>query len=244
MDIVRDRSSKARDQYETITKNIRFNFYRSFSCPVLLGHNKDDCYENVFANLSKQIHFENLFGMNETLTENGVLIVRPFLSISKKNIIEKAHELLIPYLEDSTPAWSRRGKMRDSLIPVIETFDQNILKGIDQFVEHTRFLQEQWEINFKTWRETIKYKNDQPLIEINTDNLFYKTNNEQISFWIRFWFSLEQESRPSNKSFKQLIQNIESFTSDMKSKKQVLNKTTIVEISETKLVISFNPLEN
>jgi tRNA(Ile)-lysidine synthetase-like protein len=240
MDIVRDRSSKARDEYETVTKEIRFNFYRSFGCPVLLGHNKDDCYENVFANLSKQIHFENLFGMNETLSENKVLIVRPFLSIVKKSIIEKAHELCIPYLEDSTPAWSRRGKMRDSLIPVIESFDQNILKGMDQFVEHTRFLQEQWEINFKTWREIINYNKDESYVELDTENLFYKTNKGQLSFWIRFWFSLERETRPSNKSFKQLIQNIESFTSDIKSKKQVLDKTTIIEMSETKLVISFN----
>ena len=139
MKITRERQSKLREEYESITKEIRFNFYKSFQCPILLGHNKDDCYENVFANLSKQIHFENLFGMNETLMENEVLILRPFLGISKKVYLIKLTNcvfliwriLLLPGLEEE--------KMRDSLIPVIESFDQNILKGMDQFVEHTIF---------------------------------------------------------------------------------------------------------
>jgi len=236
MNITRERNSKAREQYERTTRDARFKFYKSFDCPILLGHNKDDCYENIFANLSKQIHFENLFGMSETLCENDIIIVRPFLEIPKKDILIKAHQLNIPYLEDSTPAWSRRGKMRDSLIPVIQDFDSNILKGLDEYVKRTKFLEEFWETNFNTWRETINKTSDAEY-NIDVTNNFYKENFKQTSFWIKLWFSLEKQTRPSNKSFRQLIEKLScSFT---KNSTYVLSKDVNIQIFKQHLLINF-----
>ena len=177
MTIQRERSSKYRENYEKITRDLRYEFYRSF-CPVVLGHNKDDCYENVFANLSKQIHFENLYGMKEVLSEQEITIVRPFLEIYKKDIIKKAHELHIPYLEDSTPAWSRRGKMRDSLIPVIQNFDPHILRGVDEYISYTK-IEDYWESNFNEWK-TVTINSDS--FTIDKTNKFYQQNYKQLYF--------------------------------------------------------------
>jgi len=236
MKIVRNRSSKVREEYEKVTKEIRFNFYKSFDCPVLLGHNKDDCYENVFANLSKQIHFENLFGMTYKSSDFDVTIIRPFLEIPKKDIIEKADKLYIPYLEDSTPAWSVRGKMRDSLIPTIQNFNSNILKGFDEYIKTTKFLEKYWKKNFDEWRETevIDIENK---VTINCSNSFYKESYGQISFWINLWFTFNKPTRPSNKSFKQLIEKLQH--SYEKKYVYVLSKNVDIEISKEKLVINF-----
>ena len=238
MHIVRNRSSKYREDYERATKKIRFNFYKSFGCPILLGHNKDDCYENVFANLSKQIHFENLFGMTPTSIDNDVTIIRPFLDITKSSIIERAHYLNIPYLEDSTPAWSARGKMRDSLIPTIQDFDCNILKGFDEYIKTTRFFENYWEKNFNIWRdsvnENIVSKTVRSYTLDKTDN-FYLENFKEISYWIKFWFTLEQQSRPSNKSFRQLIEKLKTpFT---RNTTHILGKQVKINITEKHLVI-------
>ena len=198
-----------------------------------MGHNKDDCYENIFANLSKQIHFENLFGMSEILCENDIIIVRPFLEIFKKDILAKAHQLNIPYLEDSTPAWSRRGKMRDSLIPIIQDFDSSILKGLDEYVKRTKFLEEFWEKNFNSWRETVNKTSDTEYV-LDTTNDFYKENFQQTSFWIKLWFSLEKQTRPSNKSFRQLTEKLSApFTKDSN---YVLSKDVNIKILKDHLV--------
>ena len=241
MNITRERRSKYREDYEKITKEIRFNFYKTFECPILLGHNKDDCYENIFANLSKQIHFENLFGMSPISCDYDVTIVRPFLGIYKKSIIEKAHELNIPYLEDSTPAWSVRGKMRDSLIPNINEFDCNILTGFDEYIKRTKFLESYWDKNFKIWRDSIiknTISDNEIIYTIDKSNEFYIDNYQEISFWIKFWFTLKLKSRPSNKSLRQFIEKIK--TPFIKNTAYILGKNIKVEIAESKLVINLS----
>ena len=116
--------------------------------------------------------------MKEVLSEQEITIVRPFLEIYKKDIIKKAHELHIPYLEDSTPAWSRRGKMRDSLIPVIQKFDSHILRGVDEYISYTKNLEDYWESNFNEWRETVVVNSDS--FTINKTNKFYQQNYKHL----------------------------------------------------------------
>lgn len=231
-EIQRSRHSLLRNAYETITRNIRFSFYEYFNCPIVLGHNRDDTFENIFSNLSKQIHFDNLFGMKEISIENNIIILRPLLSCNKKNILSYAITQGIPYLQDSTPKWSKRGKTRDILIPHINDFDTNILVGLEEYVKYTKFLEEQWQHSFKKWvsnsvhykkslnsnqeneyhisnqetKQTLKQET-KPLIEINRDT-FFETNYTHISFWIKIWFELNLDTRPSNKSILNLIQTI------------------------------------
>jgi len=64
---------------------------------------------------------------------------------------------------------------------------------------------------------------------------FYKENYQEISFWIKFWFTLQQYSRPSNKSFRQFIEKIKMpFVRDSM---YVLGKNVNIQISEKELVI-------
>lgn len=136
-EIKRTRDSD-REFYEQITRDIRFDTYikvRDTTCsPVILGHNQDDCLENVFSNIKKQKNYNNLFGMEEYTEERDVKILRPLLNVSKAEIIAFANEYNIPYTYDSTPDWSERGKLRDELIPSIKAFDPSLIEGIVQMV--------------------------------------------------------------------------------------------------------------
>lgn len=207
-EIKRERSTQFRTMYEEVTRKIRFSFYKHFNCPVILGHNRDDTFENMFSNLSKCIHFDNLAGMSDISKEDDVYILRPFLSIDKYNLVAYADKLNIPHLYDSTPPWSRRGKTRDTLIPAINAFDPLILKGLEQFANYTRFLHSQWEHQFEKWNvENVKKKEKQLII--NKDR-YFNDNYTNISFWVRIWFDNDMPTRPSNKSFHNLIHNIDT----------------------------------
>jgi tRNA(Ile)-lysidine synthase TilS/MesJ len=194
--------------YEDITRQIRFSFYSAFKCPVILGHNLDDCFENVFQNLSKQIHFENLFGMKPQSSEQGVPILRPMLEIPKKEILLFADYMDIPHLYDSTPSWSRRGQMRDILIPGIQTFDSHILPGLQEFVKRSIFLEQQWLDSFQEFYTKVQYSQDKKSYTLPR-NSFFQTNSGSLNFWITLWHTLgTTTSRPSNKSFLNLIQQL------------------------------------
>lgn len=137
-----------RNVYETYTKRVRFATYQtvwkyicethhnhvvvqsSLSQPiVLLGHNKDDCFENVVTNSMSKTKYDNLFGMSYVSHQDGVTMVRPLLGVYKKHIIAYARENGIPFLCDSTPVWSQRGKIRDIVVPSLNQFDPKCIDG-------------------------------------------------------------------------------------------------------------------
>jgi tRNA(Ile)-lysidine synthetase-like protein len=121
---------KHREFYEKITREIRFNIYKKVGGSIILGHNKDDSLENIFSNIKKKKHYKNLLGMSIYSNDKDGEIFRPLLNINKKEIIDFANKYKIPYVYDSTPSWSERGKMRDILIPQIINFDKDIIPGL------------------------------------------------------------------------------------------------------------------
>lgn len=129
-----------RDLYETYTRNVRYMCYKNVhtlhwlaeegSAPhVLMGHNKDDCFENILTNIKSCNKYENLIGMEKDMCVDTIRFLRPFLNISKEDIIAYAKSHGIPYLYDSTPKWSQRGKIRDKIMPVLKEWDAIAIPG-------------------------------------------------------------------------------------------------------------------
>jgi tRNA(Ile)-lysidine synthetase-like protein len=125
-----------RDLYEVATKDIRFDMYeqvtrmfpnRDAEVVVLLGHNKDDCFENIVTNISMKNNYSNLSGTEEFATISGIRFWRPLLNVMKCDIIDFAHTVNIPYLQDSTPSWSARGKIRDTIYPALKLINPDIM---------------------------------------------------------------------------------------------------------------------
>ena len=102
---------------------------------IALGHNRDDCIENIFTNIIRNKNYDILKGMRLLGSENDVNILRPMLDISKSDIYKLANQFKLPYLYDSTPDWSERGKLRDNLIPSINNFNSRIIPGLEKLAE-------------------------------------------------------------------------------------------------------------
>ena len=97
---------------------------------MILGHNMDDCLENIFSNIKNGKSFSNLVGMETESYQQGVLLIRPMLQIRKSEILKFAHNYNIPYLWDSTPKWSQRANYRDYLIPSIEKYEPALVPSL------------------------------------------------------------------------------------------------------------------
>jgi tRNA(Ile)-lysidine synthetase-like protein len=138
--------------YEEITRKIRFDFYNKIiknNFIVALGHNRDDCIENIFSNITIQKKYDNLKGMVYLGIENDVKIIRPFLDINKKDIYYLANKYKLPYFYDSTPHWSDRGKKRDKLIPFLNNFDERIIIGLENLSNHIKSINKVYEEHIK-----------------------------------------------------------------------------------------------
>jgi tRNA(Ile)-lysidine synthase TilS/MesJ len=81
--------------------------------PVLLGHIQDDVVENIWTNIVMNTHLGDLKKMQAEEVQMGVYIARPFLQMEKRAIYAAAKLLAVPYLKNTTPSWSNRGKFRE-----------------------------------------------------------------------------------------------------------------------------------
>eukprot|EP00301_Raphidiophrys_heterophryoidea_P007417 c12876_g1_i1.p1 GENE.c12876_g1_i1~~c12876_g1_i1.p1 ORF type:complete len:676 (-),score=190.64 c12876_g1_i1:185-2152(-) len=114
-----------RDEYEAISRDIRYSAYRNVldgvGCEaVMFGHHQGDLQENVISNVMKGGGILDLAGMHECSIVNHVSIWRPLLAHPKSDIFHFAHKYGVPYFKDTTPKWSTRGKTRNHLVPLLE----------------------------------------------------------------------------------------------------------------------------
>lgn len=127
-----------REWYEKVTRDIRYNLYKLMqqrhpkkSC-IVLGHIRDDCIENVFTNLSKGQHIFNLCKLEENSVMYDVDIWRPAIKVDKSQIYKIAHTHYIPWLNNTTPSWSNRGRLRENFIPAyIDQFGYESFKQLE-----------------------------------------------------------------------------------------------------------------
>ncbi len=145
-----------REVYESYTRDRRFNGYLSCAdkdvpvgdgpcVRVVLGHNQDDTIENILTNLAGQSHYDNLRGMQgvscQTHRDQQIQFLRPLLGISKREIYEFANTYRIPYLVDSTPKWSQRGKIRDIVRPALESWNPEMLGALQILADRMTDMQ-------------------------------------------------------------------------------------------------------
>jgi tRNA(Ile)-lysidine synthetase-like protein len=113
------RGAVDRQFYEDMTRQLRFATYRAVGSiigvdtSVILGHIQDDVVENIWTNIAHCQHLEDLKKMRGEEVQEGVRLVRPFLDVEKAAIYRASKALGIPYLKNTTPSWSNRGKFRE-----------------------------------------------------------------------------------------------------------------------------------
>ena len=135
-DLKRGSSDVSRDEYEALTRSIRYDEYRSVIkdhnvTGICLGHHSGDIIENVLSNANRGSGILDLSGMTEVGTMEDVSTWRPLLPHNKTEIFDYAHLYGVPYFLDTTPSWSTRGKLRNNLLPCLnDTYgvgtDQNL----------------------------------------------------------------------------------------------------------------------
>ena len=230
-EITRTRDSD-REFYERITKKIRYNGYKYLQRSVILGHNLDDCMENIITNINKQTNIDNLLGMKPNSTIDDIIFLRPLLDIKKQQIIEFANNHNIPYLYDSTPKWSQRGKIRDILVPNINKYDTQLLENLVKISKRYSDIYHIYQDLLLTNTKIEVLEND------NTNLKKYKItymDYYNLDYWKMVFmelYKLYDITTPSIKSLHNFIRNLKEGKSKM-----VLTKEMTIENKDDYLLV-------
>jgi tRNA(Ile)-lysidine synthetase-like protein len=223
-----------RSTYEDYTKRVRFQTYKDVwyskmivgDFPkVVLGHNEDDCFENILTNICHKNKYQNLKGMESDQVVDDILFYRPMLTISKADIYQLAHMVGIPYLHDSTPSWSQRGQIRDKVRPALETWNKEMVPAL---FELSKRVQEYEHITYDMVHDMIQqikqtdtnvYELSLPISGTLTCHIFWKKFFEELHLSVSY------------KSLTHFLENLESNLQRIQkvSCQNALNKSTIIK---------------
>lgn len=194
-----------RADYEAVTRDARFWTYAE-ACEdrgvVVLGHNRDDTFENLFANINRKQHYDMLRGMASVSEERGVATWRPLLNIDKAAIYEAADALELPHLADSTDPMCQRGEFRDRWLPVVRQQQPLLLPGLEALADHVSFLTDVWREKCDAYVERCaRYPGGAslPIEDWIVD--------APASVWVDVLRRLDVKHRPSNRA----LENLQSW---------------------------------
>lgn len=215
-----------RELYETYTKDVRMATYvhAGATCSntwVVLGHNNDDCFENILTNIAKQQKYDNLKGMDVLMTnERGITFFRPWLEVTKSRIYEVAKSHAIPYVHNSTPAWSQRGKIRDIIRPTVHEWDPRFIGSSFRLAEHVQELTTVMTMYVDTYQQqTHKVRDGEWALHIHVT---------QVPTYTMFW----------HEYIKRMINIIASTKSLLNFKDRLHRVLHLQSISQTKVHIN------
>jgi tRNA(Ile)-lysidine synthetase-like protein len=194
-----------RAAYESVTRDARFWSYEA-ACGehgvVLLGHNRDDTFENLFANINRRQHYDELRGMTPISEERGVRTWRPLLAIDKSSIYATASVLELPHLADSTDPTCQRGLFRDSWLPVVREQQPLLLPGLEALADHVSFLTDIWREKCRDYVATCERFSGGASLPVQDWMI-----DAPASFWVDVLRRLDAPHRPSNRS----LENLQSW---------------------------------
>ena len=176
------------NNFENEARTIRYNFYKKIlkkynSHSLFLAHHGDDLIETILMKIIRGSNLEGYAGIKTYSQIKNYTIIRPLLSITKKDIIEYDKSHNIKYFIDNTneDTTYTRNRIRKNILPLLKKEDPNIhLK----FLKYSNTLQEYYNYVEKTTKDKIEqnYKNN--IINIETFNQESDFMKKNIIFYI------------------------------------------------------------
>jgi len=227
-----------RSVYEEYTRNVRLNTYTyvwnvfkkdddEVIPQIILGHNNDDCFENIMTNIAHCSKYDNLLGMTKNGIQDGICFIRPLLSIPKSEIYKFSREWGIPHLPTSTPSWSMRGQIRDSVRPCLEKWHTDSVRG---FFEVSSTMSELYGLmNSMVDRILEKMDDNEKNVKVYPSRIMYgrwscemSEIQESCLFWKTLLIKMTKKI-PSNKSLEYFKIHLIKF----KSRSDTIRKISV-----------------
>jgi tRNA(Ile)-lysidine synthase TilS/MesJ/uncharacterized protein (DUF924 family) len=233
--------------YEDYTRDVRYATYKYVwnewnewntlkneeISQVILGHNHDDCFENIMTNIAHCSKYDNLFGMQNVGIQDGICFTRPLLNMTKSTIYKLSRVWSIPHLPTSTPSWSMRGKIRDIVRPCLEKWHSESVNG---FIELSETMTELYSL-MNAVIDGIIEKMVEKNREVYPKRFVYgkwfcnmSELHESCLFW-KILFGKLTKKIPSNKSLEYFKIHLNNFKNKYDRKLSIkINEQTHIEL--------------
>ena len=140
------------DNFHNEARNIRYQFFdevvKKYNANYLLtAHHSDDLMETILMRIARGSTLKGYAGFKKFVKMDGYCIYRPFISVTKDELLNYCHKYNIPYAIDASNNSSvyTRNRYRKEVLPFLKKEDKNIhlkylkfsnlLNNADDFIE-------------------------------------------------------------------------------------------------------------
>lgn len=200
--------AKAQQSLEALARDARYSALHSiFDKPsiILTGHHSDDQAETFLLALKRGSGLKGLSAMAFETSKDKDLLVRPFLTITRAEILEYAQQHNLSWIEDESNLDTRfdRNFIRNDIMPLLSQRWPSIVQTINRSSEHCtegqQLLDELATEDLKRCQFKPKCLSVEPLTKLSTARM----NN-----LIRYFLSQHQYLMASTEQLKQFRQQI------------------------------------
>ena len=201
---------KSQQSIEALARDARYQaLQKTYTTPSLIitGHHSEDQAETFLLALKRGSGLKGLSAMALETVKSKDIILRPFLNISRKEIINYATRLELSWIEDESNSDTRfdRNFFRNDIIPLLTQRWPSISKTINRASEHCResqlLLDELALTDLEDCDHDIRSLFVKPLLSLSKSRF----NN-----LIRFFLTRNQCLMPSTEQLIQLYQQLNS----------------------------------
>ena len=133
---------KLDDNFEATARKLRYEFMLNLvkkqnADYLVLAHHANDNIETIMMRIMRGSSLVGYSGMQEITNMKGVKVIRPFLNISKEEIIKYQHEKQVVYFEDETNSSDdyTRNRIRKEIVPKMFEECKDLIHKFTEFRE-------------------------------------------------------------------------------------------------------------
>ena len=140
------------DNFHNEARNIRYQFFdevvKKYNAKYLLtAHHGDDLMETILMRIARGSTLRGYSGFRKLVKMDGYYIYRPFISLTKSELLDYCHKNKIPYAIDKSNFSDvyTRNRYRKEVLPFLKSEDKdihkkylkfsNVLSQADDFIE-------------------------------------------------------------------------------------------------------------
>ena len=166
---------------EVEARNIRYEFFdelmKKYSATYLAtAHHGDDLVETVMMKIVRGSSLRGYSGFSQISEKNGYKIIRPLISLTKKEIINYLDKEKIGYAIDNTNCDEKytRNRFRLNVLPFLKNEEKNVHLKFKKFSETLNMYDEYVKKNAKLAMQNVYINNELIVDEFNKLDLVIK----------------------------------------------------------------------
>lgn len=236
------RKDTDRNEYEETSRRMRYELYGKIIEEigldgVYLGHHDDDVVENIFNNVMKNNHLNDLSVLKPENIINGVKVFRPFVGHFKDVIYDYAFDNKVPYFKDTTPNWSCRGKMRNNIFPqLVDCYSDSYKNNLMNFSKNVNEMNCLLDILMENYMDFQELRCNTIMFTFNVDMHVLRM---PVQFWVRIFNNVCDKVHISRFS-KKAIQHFYDNRMNLSKSIVTMNKSTRLTSSCSRIFMEYN----